>query len=124
MRTFLLLAPLALAGCSLSEDTFGDRVAVTWCATVKACNERAFWGTYEEGTPECRATVAAEVDRTRYGDTDGVVPTSCSWAPEGASTCLQRLESASCNQVDDPYWLGDCTRRAWDCIAVYPGAER
>ena len=42
---------------------------------------------------------------------------------ETVRTCLDRLQTAGCNQVDDPYWLDDCTKKAWDCIAVVPGAE-
>lgn len=123
MRTCLLLALTAASGCALTEDTFGSTVAVSWCATLKQCDERSFWGTYEEGTPECRSSIASEVDRTRYGDTDGALPSSCAWREEGARTCLDRLQTAGCNQVDDPYWLDDCTKKAWDCIAVVPGAE-
>lgn len=109
---------LSIASCGLvgacGGGSFPDQVARSWCAGVKQCDERMFWDTWYDGTPECRAEVAEDIDDRRYGRGTA----ACRFQSDEADACLAALSQADCGDFTDRLFLEYCVRDVWDCVTV------
>lgn len=106
------LLAFALA-CGTDEARFPDQSADLWCAGSKACDVDAYFEQFPTGSEACREQFSAEVAALQYGRDN----TACRWEQDLGEACLDRLRDATCEQLDDAFWVEQCVR-AWDCVVL------
>ena len=103
----VLLAVL-LTGC-LNEDTFPRQVAVAACDRVAACGGDSALIALG-GRAECVDDLWFDLNAVR----DSAAEIGCSFKPDDAADCLERLETVRCEDFDLDLEIAQCGR-AFGC---------
>ncbi len=118
--TVLRWAILLLAGCALDEDRFIAEAGAAYCARYKACDERAYWTTWEDGTPACEADLDNRLGDKRFGNGN----VACTWQADPAQDCLDAIAQDDCDPILTSGYVDACADPVWDCVSLVRAVSR
>ncbi len=110
IRTTLPL--LLLTACTVTEESFPDDFAASWCRSYASCDDREFHADFRD-MEDCVAETRDYVEDQAYGGSSQV----CHFQEDLAATCITDLSRATCADIMSTYWKSRCTD-AWDCVTL------
>ena len=100
----LTFVVVSLAGCAVSQEDFPEEAASAYCKRADACD-------FLDGSREdCEGAVSGTLN-TLIGAADLF---GAEWDAGGAGRCVRKVRSATCDQLDDFDWDGNCELFAED----------
>lgn len=99
----LLLAPLLLAACEVTQENFPDRYFEIQCDRTRECYRAYFEQNYDDDAQECVETYQDAWDN--FED----IYEACNFDEDAAAECLEAWRSESCESLFFDDGAAPCT---------------
>lgn len=105
----LVAAGLPAAGCTVTQENFGEEMGEAWCDKYQECYRSEFEDDYDS-MEECQEDAEDTYDSIQEGAND----LGCELDEEEATAYRDELRASECGEFNDQFWL-TLEDELWDC---------